>query len=194
MSDPVHLYISAATDLEVEREILGRSVTEIPVDLGWQISQSPRRSEPLNEAALARADVHLLLLGGDVRAPIGQEWLTARQAGRQPVPFLKRDARRTPAALEFVRFIRRQADWRPFGDVSELRREALTLLSRHILRRATTYALSPTEVDHLETFLEELESAPADVDVQTRGGAGESSVILSRERFEPSGGVLIEDE
>ncbi|MDQ4076092.1 MAG: hypothetical protein M3220_07575, partial [Chloroflexota bacterium] len=105
MTEQVRLYISAASDLEGEREILGRAVTEIPVDLGWRIAQSPRRNDPVDEDAVVRADVHVLLLGSDIRAPVGLEWLAARRAGQQPLPFLKRDVRRTPAAMEFIRYI-----------------------------------------------------------------------------------------
>ena len=35
------LYISAASDLRPEREVLAKAITEIPVSLGWQIKLSP---------------------------------------------------------------------------------------------------------------------------------------------------------
>jgi hypothetical protein len=185
------LYISAATDLEGERDILGRAVAEIPVDLNWRVAQSPRRSDPLDLNAVANADIHLLLLGGDIRAPIGLEWLTAQRAGRRPTLFLKQDVQRTSAALNFVRFVESQATWRPFKDGVELRQSVLEILTDHILDRAMTFVLSPLEIERLQGWRSDIQAESAAVDEETRGGAGDSSLILSRERFVPSEGVVI---
>lgn len=73
MVDEILVYISATPDLQQEREIPGRAVTEIPVALGWRVVQSPSGDEPADLNAAARADVHTLLLGSDIRAPIGLE-------------------------------------------------------------------------------------------------------------------------
>ena len=89
MADRVLLYISAASDLALEREVLSRAITEIPTSLGWRITQTPIGDEPLDLEAAAQADLHLLILGGDIRAPVGVEWLAARRAGRIPTLFLK---------------------------------------------------------------------------------------------------------
>ncbi len=191
---PVILYISAASDLDDERDILGRAVTEVPVDVSWRIGQSPRRNNPIDGETLSKADLHLLLLGGDIRAPVGLEWLTARRAGRMPLPFLKQGARRTPAAREFVRYIEAQTEWRPFKDASELRRAMWRLLGDYLLRQAAVYALSHVELERLRAWRTGLESAPASAEEQPQGGAGESSVILSEGRFVPSEGVLIEPD
>ena len=95
--EPITLYISASADLLAEREGLGRAVAEMTVDLPWQISQSPLRSEPLDLDLVIQADIHLLLLGGDIRAPVGLEWMAASRAGRSPHLFLKEDVGRTAA-------------------------------------------------------------------------------------------------
>ena len=84
MSDILRLYISATTDLDFEREVLNRAITEIPTTLAWQITLTPLTHEEPDTQAITEADVHLLLLGGDVRAPIGVEWLAARRAGFPP--------------------------------------------------------------------------------------------------------------
>ena len=72
----------SAADLEPERDLLAWAVTEVPVTLGWRIVQSPGGDEPADLETVAQADVHLLLLGSDIRAPIGQEWIAARRAGQ----------------------------------------------------------------------------------------------------------------
>jgi hypothetical protein len=190
MADQVLLYISAALDLEPEREVLGRAVIEVPVSLGWRIVQSPRRDEPADLDAVVQADVHLLLLGGDIRAPIGQEWLAARRAGRRPALFLKQEVLRTPAADNFVRYVEEQATWRPFEDAADLRRQVLRLLAEHLAHHAAHYALFPADLARLQAWQVGLQALPSGLDESGRG-TGESSVVLSPERYAPSEGILL---
>ena len=56
------LYISAATDMEAERDILARSVIDIPADVTWRIEQSPKGNEPIDPSAIAQADTHRPIL------------------------------------------------------------------------------------------------------------------------------------
>jgi hypothetical protein len=191
MHNSVMLYVSAANDLAPEREILGRAVTQVPVSLGWRIIQSPGRDDPVDLDAVARASVHLLLLGSDIRAPVGLEWQTARRAGRWPVPFLKQGILRTPAAQNFVRYLGSQATWRPFKDGADLRAQVLKLLGGWLLERAGFYALSPLEVGRLEDWLSSLDTLRPAPEGETGEGAGDSGVLLSPERYEPSDGILI---
>ena len=186
------LYISAAADLEPERDLLARAVTEVPVTLGWRIVQSPGGDEPADLEAVAKADLHLLLLGSDIRAPIGQEWIAARRAGRWPVLLLKQGILRTSAGQNFERFVAEQATWQPFRDGAELWRLVLKLLAGHLLARAKTYGLSAAELANLQTWRAALEEASAPTEQGARGVAGESGVVLSRERYVPSEGVLIQ--
>jgi hypothetical protein len=191
MADQVLFYISAAPDLEYEREILGRAVVEIPVSLGWQIVQSPLRDEPADLDAVARAGVHLLLLGSDIRAPIGQEWIAARRAGHRPFLFLKQAILRTPAAYDFVRFVEEQAAWQSFRDGADLRRQVLRLLAGHLLQHAGHYALSPAELVRLESWRAGLQAEVPAGEQELRGGTGESGIVLSPERYVPSEGILL---
>jgi hypothetical protein len=192
MVDTLLLYISAAPDLQAERDILGRAVTEIPVTLAWRIVQTPLRGEPPDLQAVAQADLHLLLLGGDIRAPIGLEWQAARRAGHTPAFFLKQNAPRTPAAHAFERYLGEQFTWQPYLDSADLRLKALKLLASHIQDRAVYYALSPAELERLRFWRSELDAGKAALVDQAPGGAGESSVVFSRERYTPSQGVLIQ--
>jgi len=198
MVDTLLLYISAAPDLQTERDVLGRAVTEIPVTLAWRILQSPLRGEPPDLEAVAQADLHLLVLGGDIRAPIGLEWQVARGAGRLPALFLKQDAPRTPAAHAFARYLGEHFTWQAYKDNLDLRLQALKLIAGHILERTVYYALSPDELERLRDWREALEAGKAAQVDETpggaggAGGAGESSLIFSRERYVPSQGVLIQ--
>jgi hypothetical protein len=193
MADQILLYISAAEDLRPEREILGRAVTEVPVSLGWRVVHSPGGDQPVDLEAVVQADIHLLLLGSDIRAPIGTEWRAARHAGHQPALFLKDGVLRTPAAQSFHRFVGQQGTWRPFRGLAGLRAQVLRLMGTHILDGAQRYVLSPVEMNRLESWRAELDAASGEVEDGSRGGAGESGVLLSRERYVPSDGVLIQD-
>jgi hypothetical protein len=194
MADVFVVSISAAPELALEREVLGRAVTEVPTTLAWRIVQTPHPGEEPDAQAIAEADAHLLILGNDIRAPIGVEWLVARRAGRLPTLFLKNLPMRTQAATAFVRELERFAEWRSFDDAIALRRMALDLLTSHILDNQAHFDLDPAEADRLRAWRQE-QLAPHQPKLdQTRGGAGESGIILSTERYVPSEGVLIKGE
>lgn len=187
------LYISAATDMEAERDIVARSAIAVPADVTWRIEQSPRRNEPLNRQAIAQADGHLLLLGGDIRAPVGLEWMTAQQFGQRPLTLLKRGINRTPAAEDFRRFVADQGGWQTFVDGGDLQRAVQLWLGRQILDRAALHGLSPTEIAHLQAWLAEAEPASLPPE-EAFGGAGDSSLIFSKEHYEPTTGTLLSPE
>jgi hypothetical protein len=191
MADIFHLYISAAQDLNRERESLSQAVAEIPVTLGWRITQSPLHSEPLNEAAIAQADMHILLLGKDLRAPIGLEWYLARRANHLPATFMEQDAIRTMAALDFSRYLAEQTTWRMYKGIGDLRWQVQILLVDFILARSSYYTLRIKELEKLTDWRKELD-APEKKPAVLYGGIGESSVVLSPERYIPSEGVLLQ--
>ena len=159
MADRILLYISAASDLALEREVLGRAIVEVPTSLAWRIKQTPIGDEALDLEAVVAADVHLLLFGGDIRAPVGAEWLAARRAGRLPTLFLKQDVPHTPAAVVFVRDLEHHADWRSFGDAADLRRQVLALLTEYILTHAVHYRIGPAEFEKLRVWQKQLDSS-----------------------------------
>jgi len=187
-SRPVIIYISAASDLMAEREALARMIAELPVTLAWRIIQTPLRAEPLELEAVAAADLYYLLMGSDIRAPVGLEWLTAQRAGRPVSAFLKQAVGRTPAGQVFIN--QTKVAWQPYTDAADLRRQARQILVNHLTRHALQYALTPAELEQLAA-LEEAQAEPA----QAAGGqeAGQSAVILSRERYMPSEGVIVDD-
>jgi hypothetical protein len=75
---PVTIYISAASDLMAERETLARMIAELPVTLAWRIAQTPvSQTDSLDTEALQVADLHFLLMGTDIRAPVGLDWSRA---------------------------------------------------------------------------------------------------------------------
>lgn len=191
MENELIVYISAASDLQHEREILGRIATEIPVDVGWHIVQSHTGDGLLDLQSIQYADIHFLLLGGDIRAPIGQEWIIAKQAGRQPIPYLKQGILQTSAAIDFKRFIQAQATWKRFSTTAELRRSALFDITDRILNFAPLYGLSLADIENIETWRNQLKTDTLSVEELGRGVTGTSSLILSPEAIASKGGVLL---
>lgn len=191
MADVLLLYISAAANLELEREVLNRSITEIPTTLAWRIVLTPLTAGEPDLHAIADADVHLLLLGSDVRAPVGVEWLAARRAGHMPTLWLSASVAHTQAAQAFAHELGRYATWHRYADVAELRRQVLLHLTQHILSHRKHYGLSDKEYETLNTWRKELAGKKRDKVDQTRGGAGDSGIILSAERYIPTDGVLL---
>lgn len=182
------LYISAAADLTVERDAVARMIAELPVTLTWRIVQTPANAEPLDREAVQAADLHFLVMGADIRAPVGLEWAIACRAGRPSVAFLKHDVVRTPAGQVFIN--QAGLTWRRVTDAADLSRQVQRVLAEHLLRHAIRYALTPVEVEKLEA----LRAADAEATEKPAEGKGadRSAVILSRERFVPSEGVTID--
>jgi hypothetical protein len=183
------VYISAASDLMAEREALARMIAALPVTLVWHIVQTPLTEvDPLDLDALGSADLYFLLMGSDIRAPVGLEWLSARRVRQSAVAYLKQGVLRTPAAQVFIKDA--GVVWRPFFDTTDLSRQIQHTLTEHLLRHATQYLLTPDEIAGLET----LPTSDTSTDQASQGEeAGHSAVILSRERFEPSEGVVIDE-
>ena len=188
-SRPVTIYISAASDLMAERESLARMIAALPVTLAWHIVQTPiREVDPLTLEALGSADLYFLVIGSDIRAPVGLEWLMARRARYPDGAFLKRGIPRTPAGQVFIKDA--GLAWQPFLDAADLSRQVQQVLAEHLIQLAGRYILTPEEIAGLEALLVSDRSAE-----QAGHGeeAGHSAVILSRERFEPGEGVVVDE-
>lgn len=192
MVDIFNLYISAADDLQLERDLLSRIVTKIPVTLGWQIHFSPIGKKALVEKFIAEANLHILILGTDIRAPIGYEWHLSHNLRRKPILFIKSGIARTPAAADFHRSLSKFENWHQFQDLSELRLTSLEYIGQFILDQAKFFSLGSEEYERLSEFLNKIEEDEPEEFDSYQSVAGEDSVILSRERFVPRDGVLIQ--
>src|SRR5688572_5979206 len=102
--DRARLYVSISPDLGAEREVIGRAVAGLPVDVGWEVAYTPGPLDPAPPDPLtaAQADVYIIALGTDIRAPMGVEWGAVRRARRPALAWLK-DVIHTPAAQDFVK-------------------------------------------------------------------------------------------
>ncbi len=195
---PVIIYISAASDLMAERETLARMIAQLPVTLAWRVLQTPiSEADQFEPLLLAEADLHLLILGGDIRAPVGLELMTARQTRRQTIAFKKRGVAQTTAANVFVG--QSQINWRPFSNASDLSQGVRLILADFLIEHALRFALSPVEVEQLAALKDAVALNKAKVENEsqpqsTNSEAGRSAVIFSPERFTPSDGILVDDK
>lgn len=189
MVDTIQLYISAANDLISERELIGQIVTELPVTLGWQISFSPVGKNSDMEKSIIEADLHLFVFGEDIRAPIGYEWHLSRRMGRKPPFIIKENIPRTIAGRDFLKRISSYPKLLSYNTLAEFRKLVLTQIGRHIMKHAEHYAIKALEFENISKFIEDLEEIEPNI---LDNVTGEDSIILTRERFMPKNGVLIQ--
>jgi hypothetical protein len=192
MAERLRLFVSAAPDLETEREIIGQAVARLPVSLGWTIKRTPNRGEPLAPAleAIRACDFYVLLLSKDISAPVGLELITARRARKTTLAFLKEETARTPAARVFIRDA--QVSWAPFHSGQELELLIQKALARRILESAETYPISPVEWETLSALVEQPSyQEMAESELTEASGAGGGGVIIAPGRDLPPGGALV---
>ena len=185
---PVIIYISAATNLMAEREVLARMIAELPVTLPWHIVQTPTGAEPLDIDSLLAADLYFLIMGADIRAPVGLELHTARQANRPILAFLRQGVTYTPAGEVFTRQARLQ--WHSYANVTHLSQKVQRIIIEHLIRYAIQYALTTVEVQQLEALRANSRSTEQPIEGE---GTGHSAVLLSRERYTPGEGIIVDD-
>lgn len=192
MAERLRLFVSAGPDLEAEREIIGQAVARLPVSLGWTIKRTPKRGAPLAPAleAVRACDFYVLLVGTDIRAPVGLELITARRVRKITLAFLKEETARTPAARVFISDA--QVNWTPFHSGQELETLIQKALAQRILERAESYAISPVELETLLALMEQ--PSYKEMGEQEPGeasGAGGGGVIIAPGRDLPPGGVPV---
>lgn len=78
-----------------------------------------------------------------------------------------------------------------FATVADLNRQVRRLLIEHLLKDALRYALTPVEIEQLQA-LQGSDTTPSEA-VGRGAEAGQSAVILSRERYRPNEGIILGD-
>jgi len=196
VSSRLRIFVSVGPDLEAEREVVGETIASLPVSLGWVIRYTPGMGEPPRGAleAVAACQFYVLLMGSDIRAPVGAELQVARKRSKQVLAALK-DIPRTPAAQVFIKDV--SLDWQRFHNQSELGFLLRHALAEQLLENAVVYGISPVDWETLSALLAELkhgETPESEQDEMTprRRGAGSDAVIVAPSRDLPSDGVFME--
>ncbi len=183
MPTNVRLFISAGPAEEPARELLGRALAEIPVNVGWTIKRTP------DVDAVAEAHLLLLVLGADIVAPVGHELWWARRT-EKPILAYRAEVTRTPACQVFLQE-NNALEGTGYRDGAGLRRAALKDLSLFLLRHSERYGLTLPEIEALHGFLANLEgSQPAAAPRKATGAAG-GGVILAPGKDQPAGARVL---
>jgi hypothetical protein len=186
MPTQVRLFISAGPDLEPAREMLGRALAELPVNVGWVLKRTP------DVDSAPECHLFMVLLGLDIVAPVGLELWWARRSEKPILAYYLKE-RRSPACQVFWQQ-NRDLNWTAAPDMAALRRAVMRDLARFLLHHAERYGLMITEAETLHAYvrhLEQIQLAAAPADARGAGGGG---VILAPGKDETPGARLIEDE
>ena len=191
MAELLRLFVSASSDLEDARALIGRAVAELPVQIGIEIRRTPAAGGKYDDIyeLIANCDRVYFLLGRDISAPAGAEWHLAWQLERSVLP-LRRYRRLTPAATEYTRFI--PVEWHYFRTATQLNRIITADLVRILKHPTTRYGLTLSEMELLSAHGERIRHTTVD-SVEELGGAEGGGILLDAGR-RPSEGVLLGEE
>src|SRR5512133_1941154 len=95
MPTQVRLFVSAGPAEEPVREILGRGLAELPINVGWAIKRTP------DIDSVAECHLCLMVLGADITAPVGLELWWARRTEKLILGY-RAEVMRTPACQVFL--------------------------------------------------------------------------------------------
>jgi hypothetical protein len=183
MATRARLFVSGGLDQEPAREMLGRALAEMPVNVGWVIKRTP------DVDSVVESHLLLLLLGSDIWAPVGLELWWAQRT-EKPVLAYTADVLRTPAGQVFFQE-NAWLGWKRYHDLSVLRRLVLADLSRFLINHAERYGLTLVEIETLRGFSAKLDQAQPVVVPGKARGAGGGGVILAPGKDQPPGARLV---
>jgi len=172
------IYVSASPEMDVECELLGQLLADVPKSVKWSIKRTPgyHQHENPDIEGLRAGQFYVILLGMDITAPIGVEWLAARDAGLITFAFRKLDTTPSPAAAYFARDS--GISWLPYhtphGFVNRFERALITRL----IEGSPGYGLDLADIEELSERLKRCEHEIERAEGEDRRGAGKGGVIL----------------
>ncbi|MCB0097003.1 MAG: hypothetical protein KDE46_14845, partial [Caldilineaceae bacterium] len=88
MAETLRIFVSATSDMEAERAIVGRALAELPVKIRAEIRRTPAAGAKYDDLweLIGNVDRVYFLLGRDITAPAGAEWQLALQLERSLLP------------------------------------------------------------------------------------------------------------
>jgi hypothetical protein len=180
MGKELGIYISAAPDREAECERLGQLLAHLTPGVRWVIKRTPLSGEGGNPdlAALRAGRFYLMVLGMDILAPMGVEWLAAQKAGLTMLAFRSSTAVPSPAASDFARHA--GSRWISYDTPLAFQRLAERALVEALVEGTPGYGLDLADIEHLAARLEALNGDPSGPPGEERRGAGRGGVILPR--------------
>jgi hypothetical protein len=191
MSEKLRIFVSATSDLETERAVIGTALAELPVQIGAEIRRTPVQGAAYDDIfeMIANCDRVYFLLGRDITAPAGAEWHLAWKLERSVFP-LRSAVRRTPAAQEFIRMA--PVEWTVFHTTADLARIVTLDLARILNHPKNRYGLTVPELELLSLHTKRIQQNTLPAPVEP-GGAQGGGVLLDTTHREPVEGVLLEE-
>ena len=172
------IYVSASAEMDVECELLGQLLADVPRSVKWSIKRTPSRRERQNPdvEGLRASQFYLILLGMDITAPVGVEWLAARNADLTTFAFRKVDRTPSPAAAFFARDS--GISWVLYQTPQEFIRRFERALIGQLIGGTPGYGLELADIEELSERLRAGEREMEKPDGEERRGAGSGGVIL----------------
>ena len=192
MAERLRIFVSATTDLEAERAIIGRAMAGLPVQIGAEIRRTPVEGAKHDDIyeLIANVDRFYFLMGSDITAPAGEEWHLAWQLERSIMP-LRQGERLTPAAKEFLRGTV-GLNWHHFRTTTELARLVTLDLVRILNHPKNRYGLNVSELELINVHAERIKRTTVTAS-QEPGGAEGGGVLLDMGHEEPWDGVALDE-
>jgi len=182
----VRLFVSGGPDRDEDREVIGRLLAELPVNVGWVIKRTP------DIDSVAECHLFLILLGADIVAPVGLELWWARRT-EKPVLAYHSETLRTPAGLVFLQD-NAMLGWTRYANPLALRRPVARDLTRFLLGHADRHGLTLPDIERLHRLMATLDEPAAGAMAVKATGAGGGGVILAPGKDQPAGARLIGDQ
>jgi hypothetical protein len=191
MAETLRIFVSATRDLESARALIGQTLAELPVQIGAEIRRTPAEGISYDNIfeLISNVDRLYFLLGRDITAPSGVEWMLGLQLERRIYP-LRLARTRTIAAEEFLRIA--PVEWTNFHNQRQLAQLIGVDLIDLLLHPKNRYGLSLTEMDALRLRRAQIREGMVATVVEP-GGAEGGGVLLDRAQIESEEGVLLED-
>lgn len=178
MDRELAVYVSAAQEMDRECELLGQLLADMIPAVRWTIKRTPTSREDGNPDldALRHSQFYLILMGTDIVAPVGVEWLAARKAGLTVLAYRNIATAPTPAGAVFMRDS--GISWEDYKTAQEFIRNLERALITELLRGTPGYGLHLSDLEQLSARLKKLDEGEQHQEGEERRGAGRGGVIL----------------
>lgn len=191
MAETLRIFVSATRDLESARALIGQTLAELPIHIGAEIRRTPAEGTSYDNIfeLISNVDRLYFLLGRDITAPSGAEWLLGVRLERRIYP-LRLAGTRTIAAEEFLHFA--PVEWTDFHNQRQLAQLIGQDLIDLLLHPKNRYGLTLTEIEALRVRRAQIREGMVATVVEP-GGAEGGGVLLDRAQIESEEGVLLEE-
>ena len=179
MAKELAVYVSASPEMDAECELLGQLLAGLIPSIQWTIKRTPGRRQRANPDANALQNSHffVMLLGMDIKAPMGVEWNLSGEFGLARFIYRKVSVSSSPATSYFVHHS--AVEWQPYrhprGFVQRFERDLL----EELVKGTPGYGL---QVRHIAEVVQRLDALRqwegAEMAQENRRGAGRGGVIL----------------